>query len=351
MQKYFLWFIILSSIVFIFYNSLSIIAPFFCAFMVAYFLYPKIDLLESKFGLNRAVAAFLVVATFCLIITFSLGVLIPELFDQASMVIAELPKYENYLQEKLLPELTQQLSTIDPRFATAFSAAANSSLSLFMSHIIFVFNNMISYTIATISSIIGVFLFPITLFYLLLDWHHIFRNLSSLVPMRYKKIFHDICSDINKLMSGYIRGQLYICLGVSIYYSVGFAFLGLPAPILIGLMCGFAIVVPLLGAILSLSITMIVAYFSVKSTFVLLYILILFLVSQIIEGNIVTPKIIGDKIGIHPIIIIFSVLFFGNLFGLFGVLFAIPISGILKLLLKHVFDAYQESELYKDGDR
>jgi putative permease len=340
MQKYLIWITALFSIFFVFYHSLSIIDPFFVSFVIAYFLYPKIDSLERKFGMNRALASILVVLTFCFVISFILSILIPELFEQASIVVRELPRYENYLQSEFIPSVAAKLSKIDSRFAAAFASAINSSISMVMSNIVLVFHNMISYTVATLTSIFAIFLFPIILFYLLLDWHHMFKYIYSMVPDGYHKKYRDICSDIGSLMSGYIRGQFYICLGVSLYYSIWFTILGLPAAILLGLMCGFAIIVPLLGAITSLLITLAIAYFSSGSPLILIYILMLFSISQIIEGNIVTPKIIGDKIGIHPLAIIFSVLFFANLLGLFGVLFAIPISGILKVLLKHACASY-----------
>jgi putative permease len=345
MQKYLIWLITFSAVFFVFYNSLPIIAPFFSAFVISYFLYPRIDSLERKFGMNRALASVLVVLTFCLFIAFALSILIPELFDQASLVINELPRYENYLQSEFIPSATQKLAKIDSRLATAFTAAINNSLSLIMSNIVLLFNEMISYTMATIGSIFAIFLFPIILFYLLLDWHYMFKYIHSIVPTGYNKKFNNICSDISRLMSGYVRGQFYICIGVSLYYTISFAILGLPAAILLGLFCGFAIVIPLLGAVTSLATILMIGYFSTNSTLVLFYICILFAVSQVIEGNIVTPKVIGDEIGIHPLCVIFSVLFFGNLLGFLGVLFAIPVSGIFRVLLKHAIELYKDQKM------
>ena len=345
MYKYLAQFGALALFCFICYNATQIVTPFFLSFLIAYCLYKKIDVLESKFRMNRTITSLFVVLAFCLVITLGLSILIPKLLEQSKILIKEAPKYQSYIQSKILPTITSELSKLDPEIASTFSNLVNSSLSTLMSRIIFVINHMVSYTVATFNFIMGIFIFPIILFYSLLDWHEITGYISSFIPSKHKKLFANMFQEIDNLTSAYIMGQLYICLGVSFYYSIGFWIIGVPTPTLIGFICGFAIIVPLIGAALSLCFVLMITYFSLGAGAKLIYVIALFGVANIVEGNIISPKVIGDKIGIHPIMMIFVVLLFGNLFGIVGALCAIPVSGILKVLSKYAWILYKGNNI------
>jgi predicted PurR-regulated permease PerM len=335
MYRYLARFMALALFCFAVYNATQIIAPFFLSFLIAYFLHKKIDILESKFQINRTIICLFVVLTFCFVITLGLSILVPKLLEQSKIIIKEAPKYQIYIQSKLLPTITRELSKLDPEIATTFSDIVNSGLSMFMSRVMLIINHMVSYTIATFNFIMGIFIFPIILFYFLVDWHQIVRYVSSFVPNRYKKLVSNMSLEIDQLTSAYIIGQLYICLGVSLYYIIGFGIIGVPAPTLIGLICGFAIIVPLIGGALSFVSVVLITYFSFGSGSEIMCVIALFAIAHIVEGNIISPRVIGDKIGIHPIMMIFVVLLFGNLFGVVGALFAIPVSAILRVLTKY----------------
>ena len=322
--------------IYLFHPLLQILNPFFFGFLAAYALSNKIDILEQKLGIKRILAVFMVVASFLSLVVFLGFLLIPEIYSQASMIIYEIPQYEAYLQANIIPYLTTKISQINPIFAQNFSDAINNNLSILMSQMVHWSNNIVSYTISTISSIISILIFPIILFYLLLDWHKLDSLVYDMIPESYKSLYQQFGRDLSRLLAAYVRGQLYICLGVAIYYSVIFWFVGMPTPVLLGVCCGLMIVIPLLGAMISLCIIILTGYFAKIAYVKYFYILLAFCFAQIIEGNIITPKVIGEKIGIHPVGIMFLVLLFGNLFGAFGVLFAMPTSVLLRLIFQYV---------------
>ena len=321
------------------------LAPFVISFILAYLLQPIIDNNSRRFNLPRdlisAVVFSIVIAGFVIL----LAILLPIIYNQIAVFITKIPTYKNNFNSGL-DEFLAKMDTIDPNITTKISGSLQNFINSTFSIVVSAANNIWSYTLATITFFIIIVLVPIILFYFLKDWPKMIETLQSILPLNEKNKIREIFSEFNVLLSAYIRGQLNICLILSIYYLIGLNLINIDLALLLGIIAGFIVVVPFVGALISLFLMLVSCYFSYGASIEMIYVLILFIIGHIVESYILTPKIIGDKIGLHPLWIIFSVFALGNVFGFMGIVFAIPIAGIIKILLVHMITYYKSSRIY-----
>lgn len=324
-----------------------IITPFAVAFIVSYLLAPLVDFAEKKMKAPRWLCVFLVVLLFFSLIIFALINFFPFVISQVILLLENIPIYKKYLSESVNLFLKNYLPNLHQDTFTYLSSSLQSISAQIFTYIASLFNGIWGYTVATLSGFISIFLLPIILYYFLYDWHNIFPKFLELIPIKYQKTIKEVFCEINVLMAGYLRGQLYVCTGVAIYYIIGLWYLGVNFPILLGILSGCFIVIPFLGIVCSFSLTMLIAYFSLGMQIKLFYVSMLYLCAQIIEGNFISPRVIGDNIGVHPLVIIFSVLLISNFAGFVGIILAMPIAGICKVFIKLLIRIYHSSSLYK----
>lgn len=323
------------------------LAPFFIAFIFAYILTPLINNIAAKYKLPRTLIAYGVFILFFGSFILALAILTPLLYQQIFTLILKIPLYKQYLQTELVPLLAEKFHSIDPTIASKIETSMQSFINGAFSLIAGLFGSIWGYTIATINIFTIILFVPIILIYLLKDWPKILKTMKELLPIKDKSNICEVVFSINNLLSAYIRGQLNICLLLSIFYSVGLSIIGLDFAALIGILSGFLIIIPLIGTLISFLLALIIGYFSFHFTPPLAYIALLYIGSGLIEGYILTPKIIGDRIGLHPLWIMFAVFACGSLFGFVGIFFAIPIAGIIKVLVAYGIEFYKSSKIYK----
>ncbi|WP_341749423.1 AI-2E family transporter [Candidatus Tisiphia endosymbiont of Sialis lutaria] len=325
----------------------NILMPFFIAGIISYILQPIIDNLSLRYKLSRTIVVSVISFLFFSIFAIVMVVLLPIIYQQTTLLISKIPAYKDYLQTELIPVITAKFYSID----TDIADNIKNSISNFVNGIFLLItglaNNIWHVTMVTINLFVLILLIPLILFYFLRDWLTMSENINLLLPLKGKKKILKILSAINTSLSAYIRGQLNVCLLLSIYYGVSLSILGVDLGLLLGVLSGFSIIIPFVGILISFSLTMIVSYFAFGMVSTLFYIIIIYLVGTIVEGYILSPKIIGDKIGLHPLWIIFAVLALGNIFGFLGILFAIPIASIIKVLFLAAIDFYKSSKFYK----
>ncbi len=326
------------------------IKPFFIAFIISYLLQPAVGFIASKFKISNKFASSIIYLIFLSIFFLSLTILVPIIYGQLSTFINNIPKYKNYLQAEILPPIMAKIYLIEPDIADKIKNSLSNFINSIFTILGSIANNFWRYTIITINIFVLFLLIPIILFYFLHDWAKIIANMQSLLPIKTRPKILEILSAINNLLSAYIRGQLNICLLLSTYYSIAFTVIGIDLALLLGILTGFLVIIPFLGTFISFLLTLIIGYLTFGVTTKLLYIMIIYLVGNICESYILTPKIIGDKIGLHPLWIIFSIFACGSLFGIIGIFFAIPIAGITKILLLNLIKFYKFSKFYRtDG--
>ncbi len=348
MDKIVFWSVIGGTFVILLGLLTNILAPFVISFILAYFLQPLIDYIVIKFNLSRknVVSGIFIAFLSGFILIFIL--LIPVIYQQISTLINKVPEYNNYLQNELLPQLSSLTDDLEPSIADKVKTALQSFMKGAFNMLSKLLNNIWTYTLTTINVFAIILLVPLILFYLLRDWHKIIRTLESLLPLADKSKIREITCSINTLLSAYIRGQLNICLLLSLYYGVGLSIINIDLGLLIGIASGFLIIIPFIGTIIGFSLSLIIGFIDFGFTAKLIYIILLYLFGALIEGYYLTPKIIGNRIGLHPLWIMFAVLSCGTLLGFIGVFFAIPIAGITKVLLGYGIDWYKSSRVYKN---
>lgn len=326
------------------------VKPFFIAFIISYLLQPAIGFIASKFKISDKFASSIIYLIFLSIFFLSLTILVPIIYGQIFTFINNIPKYKNYLQAEILPPIMAKIYSIEPDIADKIKNSLSNFINSIFTILGSIANNFWRYTIITINIFVLFLLIPIILFYFLRDWAKIIANMKSLLPIKTRPKILEILSAINNLLSAYIRGQLNICLLLSTYYSIAFTVIGIDLALLLGILTGFLVIIPFIGTFISFLLTLIIGYLTFGMTAKLLYIMIIYLVGNICESYILTPKIIGDKIGLHPLWIIFSIFACGSLFGIIGIFFAIPIAGITKILLLNLIKFYKSSKFYRtDG--
>lgn len=319
---------------------------FFIAFIFAYLLSPLIDKIYTKYKIDRNVIVYAIFFTFFGFIILILATLSPILYNQIALLIKKIPIYNDYIQKQLMPLIIDQIQRIDPEVANRFIVVLQGFIDNALSIITAMMNNMWSYTMATINVFILMVLVPIILLYLLKEWNTIISHLENLIPIKQKNNVKKLLSSINQLLSAYIRGQLNVCIILAAFYGTGLSIIGVDLALLLGIISGFLIIIPFIGSIISFTLIIVLGYIDFGFSIHLLYIMSIYFSGSLIEGYILTPKIIGSSIGVHPLWILFSVFANHNLFGFVGVLFAIPIAGILKILLMHLIDYYKSTDLY-----
>ncbi|ABE04686.1 AI-2E family transporter [Rickettsia bellii] len=323
------------------------IRPFFIAFIISYLLQPAIEFVASKFKLSNKISSIVVYLIFLSIFFTALTLLVPVIYGQVSTFVNNIPKYKDYFQTEILPPIMTKIYAVEPNIADKI----RDSLSNFINSIFTILgslaNNFWHYTLITINIFVLFLLIPIILFYFLRDWTRIIENMKSLLPLKSRHKILGILSSINSLLAAYIRGQLNICLLLSIYYSISFSIIGIDLALLLGILTGFLVIIPFIGTFISCFLTLTIGYLTFGATTQLFYIMVVYIIGNICESYILTPKIIGDKIGLHPLWIIFSIFACGSLFGFIGIFFAIPIAGVTKILLFNIIKFYKSSRFYR----
>jgi putative permease len=325
----------------------DILAPFFIAFTIAYILQPLIDNNSIRYKLPRNIIAYGVFVIFLSIFILGVVIVLPLMYQQISLLVSKVPVYKNYLQTELAPIFIAKIQSIDPTLADKLKDSIQNIINSTFSVIALLLNNIWSYTMATINIVMIILLVPLILFYFLKDWPKMVAMIENLLPLKGKNKVREVLSSINGLLSAYIRGQLNVCLLLSSYYGIGLSIIGVDLGLLLGMLSGFLIIIPFIGLLIAFLLSIIIGCFTFGITIKLSYIVILYIVGYILESSIITPKIIGDKIGLHPLWIMFSVFASGSLFGFIGIFFAIPIAGIIKVLLKFAIQLYKSSRIYK----
>lgn len=320
----------------------QVLLPFVAGLALAYLQAPLADRLE-RLGMNRTVAALLIVLVVMLVLIAALLLVLPLFVQQLSLLIASLPDHVTRVRSVLTDwlnwlqagESTMTLSELVKQAAewlTAFAAslwAGGKALASFASILI---------------------IMPVVTFYLIVDWHAMIDIVDGWVPIRHRDDVRQIARDIDNAISGFVRGQLLVCFFLGLYYAIALSLVGLHFAVLIGVVAGLITFVPYIGSLTGLIVgtSVAVAQFWPDWKWIVTVIAI-FLVGQFVEGNIIAPKLVGERVGLHPVWIIFAMFAFGYLFGFVGLLLAVPIAAAIAVLFRFGLKRYLASPLYTGG--
>ncbi len=328
-----------------------ILTPFAVGALMAYLFDPLADKLET-WKLNRTISVTLVFLVISIIVFAIALVLIPTLERQIASFIKNLPVYFQWLSDNVTPwlqtkfgiqtnvfDITELTSLLKNHWESAGGIAQSVLSSVTKSGMVIV------------SWVMNFLLIPVVTFYLLRDWDIITSRVSELIPRPYYHTVSQITKDANSVLSSFLRGQLSVMLALGAIYTIGLWIIGIELSLLIGMGAGLISFVPYLGTFVGLVAGLIAAMVQFGDLNHIFYVLIVFGTGQLLEGFVLTPWLVGDRIGLHPVAVIFSVLAGGQLFGFVGVLLGLPLAAVIMVLLRHGHERYIGSKLYgKEND-
>lgn len=341
------WWLVLGlvGLIWLFVSLQPILTPFFISMILAYLGDPLADRLEAR-GLSRRLSVSLVFLLLSIILLLALLLLVPVLGRQLGQLIESLPAMLNWVQATVVPWI-QSLTGQD--FSTDIDALRQALMSNWKETGTFAATLLAQVSrsgLAVVAWIGNLALIPVVTFYLLLDWDRLTAKLHGSLPRQWEPAAVHLARECDEVLSAFLRGQLIVMLCLGIIYALGLTVLGLRFALLIGLLSGLVSIVPYLGVIVGISVAGIVAIFQFDSWLPLLGVGAVFALGQLVESLVLQPKLLGDKIGLHPVAVIFAVLAGGQLFGFTGVLLALPVAAVIMVVLRYLHEHYKNSTLY-----
>ncbi len=318
------------------YHLAPVLTPFVIAAVLAYLADPLVEKLAQRAKLPRTLAVSIVFLIVILLIVIVLLFLVPALQKQIMALAAKIPHFISWLQTALMPQLAEfGIAEQDLGLDTL-----KSSLSENMSHAgtvaKWVWTTAFQSSKAIVEGFMNLFIICIATFYLLRDWRSILEAFKALLPSNYASPIVQIAQKCDTVLSTFVRGQLSVMAALGAYYGLGLALIGVNYSLLIGMMAGILSIVPYLGSIVGLGTALALTYFQFHTLWPVLSVLGLFGIGHILEGTVLTPLLIGDKLGLHPVVVIFAVLAGGHLLGFVGVVLAIPLTAIIVVIVNEL---------------
>jgi len=326
------------------------LTPFVTAAILAYALNPGVDWLAGRrigrFRLPRVLAVLIIILLLVLAVLALVLVVVPVLVKEIPLLQQQIPNFLDKLNATVAPRLseygihvrldvtgikkimTQQLATSgDEIWASVLASVkiGGTALLAWLANLLFI---------------------PMVLFYLLQDWHPFIARLRGMIPRRWVGKISHMTEEVDDLLAQYLRGQLLVMLILAAYYSVALAIAGFDIALPVGILTGLLVFIPYVGFGLGLALALIAAVLQFTGLYGLVAVAIIYGIGQVLESFILTPQLVGERIGLHPLVVIFALLAFGQLFGFVGVLLALPTSAIISVMVRHLRQHYLSSSFY-----
>ena len=354
------WGLGLAALLLIVYLLGSTIMPFAAGIVLGYLLDPVVLKLE-RFGFNRLGASLLILTIFVLIVVLFFILVVPVLGSQFIAFAQHLPGYAVRLQAFAVAEGNAFIEKYGGQWLEALglkqqlsSAQIQKSVGDFVTQsaqwLLDAFTRLVSGGAALFNFLSLLIVTPVVAFYILVDWERMIAELDSWLPLTHRESLRKIAREINHALAGFIRGQSIVCLFLGVWYSAGLTLIGLDYGFLIGVVAGVLSFVPYVGSltalVLSLSIALFTGWPSLKLFFLALGVVG---AGQFLEGYVLSPKLVGESIGLHPVWLMFALLAFGQLFGFVGLLIAVPTAAATGVVARHLIALYLSSPFYRGG--
>ncbi|MFC2966781.1 AI-2E family transporter [Acidimangrovimonas pyrenivorans] len=320
----------------------GVILPFLVGGAIAYFLDPVADRLEAM-GLSRALATTVISVIAVLIFILVALLVIPTLVQQLIALINAAPTYFNQLQAFLtrhFPQVLDQNSVVHQTLLSIGDAIKSQGGR--------VANSLLSSAVTVINAVVFLIVVPVVAFYLLLDWDRMVAHLDSWLPRDHRATIRQLAREIDAVLAGFVRGQLSVCLVLGSYYAIALMLVGLQFGLIVGAIAGLITFIPYVGALTGGTLAIGLALFQFWDQPLWIGVVAaIFALGQMIEGNILTPKLVGGSVGLHPVWLLFALSAFGTLFGFVGMLVAVPVAATLGVLARFGIRQYMHSLLYQ----
>lgn len=341
-QQIIYWSAAAAAFLFILWFLGDVILPFVVGGAIAYFLDPVADRLE-KFGLSRVFATTIISLVVLMIVVLAALVVIPLLIAQTTDLFQAAPEIFRQLQVFLIdrfPDLMDQSSPLRQSLVSVGETLQARGAELL--------NTVLSSAVGVVNALVFLVVVPVVAFYMLLDWDNMVARVDELLPRDHRKVIRKLATEIDQTLAGFIRGQGTVCLILGTFYAIALMVIGLQFGLVVGLIAGLLTFIPYVGALVGGALSVGLALFQFWGDWwMIVAVALVFQVGQVVEGNVLTPKLVGSSVGLHPVWLIFALSAFGTVFGFVGLLVAVPIAAMIGVLVRFVLSQYKQGLLYR----
>ncbi|RMH46782.1 MAG: AI-2E family transporter [Alphaproteobacteria bacterium] len=336
------WGIVLAVLVLFLWLVGEAILPFVLGAAIAYLLDPLADRLEAR-GMSRVWATVTITVLVLIVLVLVVLLLLPAIVAQVQGLVSRLPDSVRGLQEFLnhrFPQLLAEGSPARDAMASAADALRQNGVALV--------NRVLTSSLAVVNFVLLLLVAPVVAFYLLLDWDRMIAAIDDWLPREHAPTIRRIAGEMDQVLAGFVRGQLTVCTILGTFYAVALVVLGLPFGLLIGIFAGLISFIPFVGAILGglLSVGVALAHFW-GDWLMVIAVAAVFVIGQAVEGNILTPRLVGGSVGLHPVWLLFALSAFGAVLGFTGLLIAVPAAAAIGVLGRFLLAQYKNGRLYR----
>jgi predicted PurR-regulated permease PerM len=322
-----------------------ILAPFLFAAILAYMLDPLVERLTGKF-VPRTLAVLLAMFAVLLAIVALALIVLPLFVKELRLLAERVPEFIVWLNQRLAPFLERHLGVAFQFDVDTVRRLAGELVADNQDLVARLLGSLKIGGLAVLAFIVNLLLVPVVLFYLLRDWNPLLERVDALIPRQAYDKAKTILREVDAVLAEFLRGQLLVVLAMSVFYVLALSLARLEFALPIGLIAGLLSIVPYVGALVGFVLASMAALMQFDGLWGLAWVWLAFGIGQALEGMAVTPLLVGERIGLHPVAVIFALLAFGQIFGFFGVLLALPASAALLVALRHLRGAYLESKLF-----
>ena len=327
-----------------------ILSPFLIGALLAYLSDPVADRLEAS-GLSRTLSVVIVFTVMTATVTLLFLLFIPKLGHQIQVLLERIPQAITLFETQLIPWLMTtfnlDMSAFDFSSVKQLVVADWQKTGNVMASLV---EGITRSGLAIAAWVANLLLIPVVTFYLLRDWDLMVDRVKHLLPRNIEPKVSLWAFECDEVLGAFMKGQLLVMLALAIVYAVGLWIVGVDLALLVGMIAGLASIVPYMGFFIGIIVAGIVAFIQFQDPMILAYVGVVFIVGQLLEGMLLTPLLVGDRIGLHPVAVIFAIMAGGQLFGFVGVLLALPIAAVIMVLLRHLHDGYKGSALYASAE-
>lgn len=344
------WFVALVVFLLLVWALADVLVPFLIGIAIAYFMEPLMEKL-ARTGWPRWMAAVFVLVLFVMGFAALLALTAPLVRSQAVDLANAMPGYVQSAQETLTPYIEQVFEKLTPDQVEKLKESVSNHSGEVISWATRVFKGIWSGGLAVFDVLSLLFITPVVAFYMLRDWKAITEKVDSWLPKRQGPTIRRLGGQVNDTLSGFVRGQATVCVVLGLFYGIALTVAGLNFGFVIGMLSGLLSFIPFVGSIFGLVASVGLALVQFEGYKMALIIAAIFAVGQAAEGNVLTPKLVGDKVGLHSVWVIFALMAGGSLFGFVGVLLAVPVAAVIGVMVRFGLQEYLDSPYYNNAGK
>jgi len=345
-RQFLFWLFVVAAAIVLLWQLSGMLLPFVLGMALAYVSDPVADRLE-RLLFPRWLASLLVLGLIVGLGILVLILVIPVIANQAMQLAEQMPHYLDLLRHRFLPQLTRFVARVGgPHDAADVQKAAGAYVGSVSSWMFGMLSHLWSSSLAIANVVYVMVLTPLVAFYFLRDWDRMVAKLDSWSPVRHREDIRGLAREIDDILAGFIRGQATVCVIVGLYYAAALTIAGLEYGAIIGTVAGILSFIPYLGAIAGLGASVTVAFIQFDDHLRVAIVAGVYILGHMIEGNLITPMLVGNRVKLHPVWIIFALTAGGALFGFTGVLLAVPVAAVVGVLVRFALRQYLDSNFY-----